>query len=471
MKTLFLQLVLASLCVICLMNLQGCEPYKEKPAPCSVPVNPPALGKKVKEMDLYVCTDRDGNPIEPDNLILQFPAGLSPDSIAALKAAYGPAEVDSCICDPRLQMWRWESSPTLNIEETVSQLKADPRREGFGYSVLLNFVVHAFDPPKSQSAPIVIPDTQIAISRPGTLIAVLDTGLDTTFINRNQLHMHQMDQCAEVKGMGGWNFVSDNGDIDDDNGHGTAVTGVIAASLYKAAISNVYHCGASFLILKTLDHDGTGNMFDAICAINLAKVQGARIVNLSWGYYDVDDDFFREEVIGAPGSNGNLPVFVTSMGNDSLKNVGRNIHYPSTYSHNMAHVIAVGGDQRQTCWEDLQVRNTSPAPLAAFSNFDAEVTMTSAAIRVMAWDTLSTSSDLYHSEVMGTSFAAAFVSAQTAMALCCHTNLRSNTVRAALAGTIPASYAPGALGPRLKNLVIDQNALCVTNMPSPERRE
>ena len=81
------------------------------------------------------------------------------------------------------------------------------------------------------------------------------------------------DQDGFTDDVHGYNFVSNNGNPMDDNGHGTHVSGTIAAvgnnSLGVAGVN----WSASIMALKFMDSTGSGYLSDAIRAINYATME------------------------------------------------------------------------------------------------------------------------------------------------------------------------------------------------------
>ena len=95
----------------------------------------------------------------------------------------------------------------------------------------------------------------------GIVIAVIDTGIDTDHPDLND------------RIIGGRNFTTDyNGDptvFEDNNGHGTHVSGTIAASLNNKGLVG-FSPKSQILSLKALTRDGAGDYEWIINAINYA---------------------------------------------------------------------------------------------------------------------------------------------------------------------------------------------------------
>lgn len=110
----------------------------------------------------------------------------------------------------------------------------------------------------------------------GVKVAVLDTGI---WHPPSGGSVHP-DLAAAYKG--GYDFVNDDPDPWDDNGHGTHVAGVIAAADNAAGVVGVAP-GVSLYALKVLDGGGGGSYADLIAALDWSVQRGIRIVNYSGG--------------------------------------------------------------------------------------------------------------------------------------------------------------------------------------------
>lgn len=91
---------------------------------------------------------------------------------------------------------------------------------------------------------------------------------------------------AALKGKvlsGGYNFVSNNSSIKDDNGHGTEVAGVIAAKEVNGngVIGVAGNANVKILPVKVLDKKGNGSSYNVAQGIKYAANHGANIINVS----------------------------------------------------------------------------------------------------------------------------------------------------------------------------------------------
>ena len=106
---------------------------------------------------------------------------------------------------------------------------------------------------------------------PDVIIAILDTGADTD---------HEDLQANLVPG---YNFVSDNTDIEDDYGHGTHVSGIAAAKIDNAKGIAGMAGNASIMPVKVADSGGNYTNSDLAQGIIYAAEEGADVVNMSLG--------------------------------------------------------------------------------------------------------------------------------------------------------------------------------------------
>lgn len=174
----------------------------------------------------------------------------------------------------------------------------------------------------------------------GTIVAVLDTGIDFShpdlasaiFRNANEIDGNGIDDDNNgfVDDISGYDFYNFDSSPSDDHGHGTHVSGTIAATVNGTGMQGVAY-GAKVLPLKFLASNGVGPTAFAIRAVNyvtLLKQQGANIVaiNASFGGSGFAQPFY--DAIKAAGEQG--IVFIAAAGNESRDN-SATPSYPASY--------------------------------------------------------------------------------------------------------------------------------------------
>jgi subtilisin len=107
----------------------------------------------------------------------------------------------------------------------------------------------------------------------GVKVAVIDTGIDFC----------HPDLAANY--LEGINYIDSSQPPKDDNGHGTHVSGIIAAQQNDTGVVGVAP-NAKLLAAKVLDASGSGSLSNVITALDWAVQKGARVANLSLGAVD-----------------------------------------------------------------------------------------------------------------------------------------------------------------------------------------
>lgn len=103
----------------------------------------------------------------------------------------------------------------------------------------------------------------------GVLVGVLDTGVEAS-------HPDLVGRLVP-----GYDFINDDAQPDDDHGHGTRMSGIIAATRNNAIGISGVAPEASVLPVKVLDADGYGPYSVVAGGITYAVDRGARVLNLS----------------------------------------------------------------------------------------------------------------------------------------------------------------------------------------------
>ncbi|MGH7595459.1 MAG: S8 family serine peptidase [bacterium] len=275
---------------------------------------------------------------------------------------------------------------------------------------------------------------RVTTGDPDILIAVIDTGLDFNhpdlrtgmWINSGEDLNHNGaadsfdfngiddDRNGFIDDVRGWDFTdapnfTDGGDYlnrdndaSDENGHGTAVTGIIAATANNRLGIAGLAPGCRVMVLRAGTSQGLLEEDDVASAIVYAVQNGARVINMSFG--DVVVSPVLRDVIRFAHARG--AVLVASSGNSATDKP----HYPSGFSE----TISVGATNRTD-------------QLAGFSNYGATIDVVAPGLEI--W---TTALDGKYGLFAGTSAAAPFVSALAGLLLSRSPNWSTAMVRAAL---------------------------------------
>jgi thermitase len=202
----------------------------------------------------------------------------------------------------------------------------------------------------------------------GTLVAVVDTGVDGTHPdlvanlwrnpgesgNGRETNGLDDDQNGRVDDWRGWDFVGLDNDPADENGHGTHVSGTIAADRGNGVGVAGIADGAGIMPLRVLDGTGAGRVSDVILAYNYAFLEGARVVNLSLGSTS-SSRAERDAIAAYP-----TMLFVAASGNGGADGVGDDNDSVATYpcAYVLPNVLCVAASDNRD-------------QLASFSNYGA----------------------------------------------------------------------------------------------------
>ena len=169
------------------------------------------------------------------------------------------------------------------------------------------------------------------------IVAVIDSGID-----RNHPDI-------SVNLTAGYDFVDNDSDPDDLNGHGTHLAGIIGAVGNNAAGITGVNWAVKIMPLKVLDRDGEGDIAAIIDAIDYAADHKVKIVNMSFSSTEFSDSLYD--------SMASYPqiLFVAAAGNGGDDGFGDNNDFlltlstPASYDlHNVLSVAATDQDDALT---------------------------------------------------------------------------------------------------------------------------
>jgi subtilisin len=247
----------------------------------------------------------------------------------------------------------------------------------------------------------------------GVSVCVIDTGIDRT----------HADLKANIKG--GTNIVAKNDDFNDDNGHGSHVSGTIAGT---GAVNGIVGVApkANLYGVKVLDASGSGSFDDVIAGMQWAVDHHMQVASMSLGA-DQGNEALQDAV--AAMARGGVTL-IAAAGNS-----GGAVGFPGGYPGAIAVAASDGSDQ-----------------LADFSSRGPEVAVIAPGV-----DIPSTYMKGGFQTLSGTSMATPHVSGLAALYVATHPGATPDQVRAALQaaavklpGVIPEGQGAGLpLAPKL----------------------
>lgn len=226
----------------------------------------------------------------------------------------------------------------------------------------------------------------------GVVIADIDTGIDLS----NAHLMKDITLSSFSK-----NFIEDNSNIQDDNGHGTVTAAEMVADSDGGIGIQGGAYGAELMVLKALGANGSGTHEDICEAVIYAVDHGAQVINLSLGQTLPNQDLR----VAMQYANDHNVVVVAAAGNQGTVIP----EFPAAYAKQMADVIAVGASQ---------VSNDGYA-LASFSNHSGGDTPYNF-VDALGVGLTATSLDGDRHVWNGTSMAAPLVAAEAAVLTSTH---------------------------------------------------
>lgn len=290
-------------------------------------------------------------------------------------------------------------------------------------------------------------------------VAVLDSGIN---YNHQDLNFWSSSECFSEQGVSlgacsyGWDFVENDGNPMDFNGHGTHVAGIIGAKGGNGLGGTGVCWGAPVMAVRVLDGDGIGSTSSIVKGIQFAVRNGAKILNLSLAGPNYDEAL--RSVIAEAGSKYDT-LIVVAAGNESadLKNSNS---YPCKFSESNLLCVAALDQAYQ---------------LGNFSNYDTSrksVDLAAPGTNIQnVWagaesDAFLSSefSDWTYQHVSGTPFGylSCLVSVDGGPALSYTSLLLPNNCNIPFAGNVNGGYLPSTLSRVYKSVPISSSADKVT---------
>ncbi|MGA1048557.1 MAG: S8 family peptidase, partial [Minisyncoccia bacterium] len=211
------------------------------------------------------------------------------------------------------------------------------------------------------------------IPQGNTKVAVIDTGVTV---------------IPEISGkvMAGYNFINNSNNANDDNGHGTFISSIIASKVNNSVGISGVNDKVNILPVKVLDSSGNGYLSDLIKGIQYAIDQNVSIINLSLASTSFDS--ILNNIIESAYQRG--IIVVAAAGNSGISITSPNVS-PLNNDGNKNWVIGVGA---------IDNRGNRPS----YSNYGLGIDVVAPGDKILGYNNVNNSE--YRS---GTSMAAAIV--------------------------------------------------------------
>ncbi len=163
------------------------------------------------------------------------------------------------------------------------------------------------------------------------VVAVSDTGIDGNHLEfSNALWANPTPNVCVAGDVNGYDFFNDDGGVEDVDGHGTGVSGILVNSFPSDVKLDIMN-------LKFYEN-GAGTVFDGACTVYYAIENGAEILNLSWGFEANEFPEILHDAIEYANCNN---VFIATSAGNRGKNNDLINKYPANFDfHNLVTVAS-----------------------------------------------------------------------------------------------------------------------------------
>lgn len=204
-----------------------------------------------------------------DEIILKFSPHLTHDQKAYLEIRHGLQKKRESYRRGEFTVYRHqEPAAVLNrLKDEAGVIYAE--RNGSAHACLVpNDPL--FTPYQWNLVRIGMHDAWDLSTGEGAVVAVLDSG-----VKQSLADLQQTDFTS------GWDFVNNDGDPSDDNGHGSHICGTVAQSTHNLIGTAGIAYACTIMPVKVLDQDAEGTYDDIADGIYYAVDNGAHVINLS----------------------------------------------------------------------------------------------------------------------------------------------------------------------------------------------
>jgi beta propeller repeat protein len=390
----------------------------------------------------------EGKDYAAGEVIVKLADGTSKSEASTLRERLGSEVLETT---KTLGIERWSIEGT-SVREAIANFSDDPAIEYIQPNFIVRTAATTPNDPRfnelwglnntgqtggTADADIDAPEAWDLQTGDDVVVGVIDTGVDYThrdlndnmWTNPGETAGDRIDNDGNgfVDDVYGYDFVYEDSDPMDVYGHGTHVSGTIAAEANNNEGVTGVNWNAKIMALKFLSDDGWGYTFDAIEAVEYATLMkknygvNINLTSNSWGGGGYDQGLY--DAIAAAGKAGQL--FIAAAGNYSNDN-DTYPFYPATYD--LDNVISVAATNHND-------------GLTYFSNYGA----TTVDLAAPGENVLSTIPGNGYATYSGTSMATPHVSGVVSLLLSEDSSLSNQEVKELLLKVDPLASLNGKM--------------------------
>lgn len=238
----------------------------------------------------------------------------------------------------------------VDEEAILDRLNADPRVEHAEPMVRVHALWEPNDPGYAEEQwhmkRVGGPSVWNMTCARSVLVSVVDTGVAT-----------KLSDFENTSFSSGYDFVSNDDDAEDLQGHGSHCAGTVAQSTNNGhGGAGLAYC-ATIIPVRVLDENGSGTMENVALGIRYAADQGAQVISLSLGSSHPSD--VVEDAVNYAHDNGS--IVIAAAGNSGQDD---DVGYPARYKN----AVAIGASNEQDNIADFSSRGPEVALAAPGTN-------------------------------------------------------------------------------------------------------
>lgn len=208
---------------------------------------------------------------------------------------------------------------------------------------------------------------KVGVGSKDVVVAVVDTGVNldhsdlkaNAWINKKEVPGNAVDDDGNgyVDDVNGYDFAANDSNPNDETsaqnpGHGTHCAGIIGAVGDNGKGISGINQRVSIMALRFLDASGSGDLMNAVKAIDYAIQNGAQIISASWGA-SVQASQAQPITEAISRANDKGIVFVAAAANDGKNNDKFEVYPANTPLPNVVTVAASTNSDSKPSWSNF----------------------------------------------------------------------------------------------------------------------